>query len=94
MRSLLRQPEVRTSTPAAEPPAAPLWQTSAVLPCPDPRSAAAALRAELRRLLEDGPEPDWTTFTMSAPVRSTDAHGRVWFCYTATVEAAAPSLAG
>lgn len=55
------------------------------LPYRDARSAAAGLRAELRHQLAGGPEPDWATFSVSAPVRSTDARGAVWFSYSASV---------
>jgi hypothetical protein len=63
----------------------PLAVATVALPYRDARSAAAGLRAELRHQLAGGPEPDWATFTVSAPVRCTAASGALWFSYTATV---------
>jgi hypothetical protein len=65
------------------------WRASAVLPYEDPRSAVAGLRAELRHLVASGEQPgtpDWRTFAVSGPERSTDARGRVWYAYTATLQ--------
>jgi hypothetical protein len=67
------------------------WRASAVLPYEDPRSAVAGLRAELRHLVASGEQPgtpDWRTFAVSGPERSTDARGRVWYAYTATLQGA------
>ena len=68
------------------------WRASAVLPCEDPRSAIAGLRTELRRLVTSGEQPgdpDWRTLAVSGPHRSTDARGRVWFTYSATLQGTA-----
>ena len=75
---------------ATDPVAVPTWRATAVLPYPDARSAESGLRAELRHQVDSGREPDWSTFTIGAPVRSADAFGRVWFHYSATVSAAGP----
>jgi hypothetical protein len=63
-----------------------------VLPTEDPRRAVAGLRAELRRQATSGEDPgtpDWRTFAVSGPERSTDARGRVRFTYSATLQAIA-----
>lgn len=78
------------SAAAIDPVAVPTWRATAVLPYEDARSAASGLRAELRHQLGTGRQPNWSTFTVSAPVRSPDAAGRMWFQYTATVSAAEP----
>ena len=65
------------------------WQASAALPYEDPRSAIAGLRAELRHRVSSGEQPgtpDWRTFSVAGPERSTDARGRVWYSYTATLQ--------
>jgi hypothetical protein len=67
------------------------WQARAELPCEDPRRAVARLRAELRAAVAAGGQPgtaDWRTFAVTGPERSTDARGRTWFAYTATLQGA------
>jgi hypothetical protein len=67
------------------------WRASAVLPYEDPRSAIAGLRAELRHQVASGEQPgspDWRTFAVSGPQRSTDARGRVWYSYAAVLQGA------
>jgi hypothetical protein len=67
------------------------WRASAALPCEDPRSAVAGLRAELRRRVASGEQPgtpDWRTFSVTGPERTTDARGRVWYSYSATLSGA------
>ena len=57
------------------------------------------LRAELRHLVELGyllgrraPDelPDWDTLVVTGPKETTDANGRMWFEYSATVHAPLP----
>jgi hypothetical protein len=51
----------------------------------------ARLRAELRAAVAAGGQPgtaDWRTFAVTGPERSTDARGRTWFAYTATLQGA------
>ncbi|UOY03762.1 hypothetical protein [Blastococcus sp. PRF04-17] len=71
-----------------------VYSASAVLPYQHRQGAAAGLRAELRYLVELGyllgrqaPEecPDWTTLVVTGPTPTTDAQGREWFEYSATV---------
>jgi hypothetical protein len=67
------------------------WRASAVLPYEDPRSAVAGLRAELRHLVASGVQPgrpDWRTFAVTGPERTTDARGRVWYSYSAVLQGA------
>jgi hypothetical protein len=65
------------------------WQAGVTLPCEDPRSAIAGLRAELRQRASSGEQPgtpDWRTFAVAGPQRTTDARGRVRYTYTATLQ--------
>lgn len=67
-----------------------------VLPYQHRQGAVAGLRAELRHLVELGSLlgrreaddlPYWDTLAITGPTRTTDAQGREWFEYTATVHA-------
>jgi hypothetical protein len=71
-----------------------IYSASAALPYQHRQGAAAGLCAELRHLVELGyllgrqsPEesPDWDTLVVTGPTETTDARGRVWFEYSATV---------
>jgi hypothetical protein len=73
-----------------------IYSASAALPYQHRQGAAVGLRAELRHLVELGyllgrraPDelPDWDTLVVTGPSEATDASGRVWFEYTATVHA-------
>lgn len=57
------------------------------LPYNDVGRATAGLRGQLRLLAVDrGHCPAWTTFSVSGPTQRTDARGRTWFEWSATVE--------
>jgi hypothetical protein len=73
-----------------------IYSASVPLPYQHRQGAAVGLRAELRHLVElgyllgrqaPGELPDWDTLVVTGPDESTDARGRVWFEYTATVRA-------
>jgi hypothetical protein len=82
-----------------------IYTTSAALPYQHRQGAVAGLRAELRHLVELGyllgrraPDelPDWDTLVVTGPKETgpketTDANGRVWFEYSATVQAHSPA---
>ncbi len=74
-----------------------IYSASVPLPYQHRQGAAVGLRAELRHLVELGyllgrqaldELPDWSTLVVTGPHESTDARGRVWFEYPATVRAA------
>ena len=71
-----------------------VYSASAALPYQHRQGAAAGLRAELRHLVELGyllgrraaeESPDWNTLVVTGPTQTTDAQGRVWFEYSATL---------
>ena len=77
-----------------------IYSASAALPYQHRQGAAAGLRAELRHLVELGyllgrraadELPDWDTLVVTGPKETTDANGRVWFEYSATVQAHRPA---
>jgi hypothetical protein len=77
-----------------------IYTTSAALPYQHRQGAAAGLRAELRHLVELGyllgrraPDelPDWDTLVVTGPKETSDGNGRVWFEYSATVQAHSPA---
>jgi len=77
-----------------------IYSASAPLPYQHRQGAAVGLRAELRHLVALGyllgrraPDelPDWSTLVVTGPTETTDANGRVWFEYTATVRAHRPA---
>ena len=65
------------------------YTAKAALPFPDAHQAVPGLRGQLRRLVtNDGRRPEWATLRVVGPVEVVGARGRVWYEWTATVDAA------
>jgi hypothetical protein len=66
-----------------------MFTATTALPYPHLERATAGLHAELRhQLLATGQQPDWSTLAVTGPTEVADHRRRVWFEYTASVEAA------
>ena len=64
------------------------FTATASYPYIDPDRATAGLRARLRELVAAvGGTPDWSTLSVTGPIKINGAHGRTWFEWTGTVEA-------
>jgi hypothetical protein len=64
------------------------YTAKAALPFPDAHRAVSGLRGQLRLLVSnDGRTPDWETLRVTEPVQVIGQHGRVWYEWTATVQA-------
>ncbi|MGY1608475.1 hypothetical protein [Geodermatophilus sp. SYSU D00700] len=63
------------------------YQARTALPYAHHERAAAGLRAQLRLRLPPAGTADWSTFTVTGPVETSDARGNVWHEYTAEVTA-------
>ncbi len=65
-----------------------IYRAAAALPYPDRDRATAGLRGQLRLMvLAGGTTPDWSTLIVEGPVETPGLHGRVWFEWSASVEA-------
>jgi hypothetical protein len=65
------------------------YTASVVLPYRHLAGATAGLRAELGHQIahqQPGELPNWDTLHVEGPAECTDARGRAWFEYRATVE--------
>jgi hypothetical protein len=64
------------------------YRAAAAYPYPHRERATAGLRGQLRLLTGgDGFLPDWSTLVVEGPSEAAGLHGRIWFEWTATVEA-------
>ena len=67
----------------------PTVSATTALPYENLERATAGLRGQLRLQLLDGGDdglPDWSTLQIAGPVTTTDARGRTWYEYAATVD--------
>ena len=65
-----------------------MYRAAAAYPYVNRERATAALQAQLRVVAAaGGAVPDWTTLEVEGPTEQPGMHGRVWFEWTATVNA-------
>lgn len=64
------------------------YNATAALPYIDPERAVSGLRGQLRLLAgQDNTVPDWNTLRVFGPDEVVGQYGRVWYEWTAAVDA-------
>jgi hypothetical protein len=61
----------------------PTYEAQTALPYPHRDRATGGLRAQLRYLLPAAVTANWTTFSVTGPIETTDFRGHTWYEYRA-----------